>query len=110
MLLHERFPTIGHILLVHILRLQIFKLLTAVKVQIKVLFVGRHFQSAGVRLDYLRILKSFLEIINQHIVQHTRLTVLMLYVKVVAVYLVIKHPFGNIHFGRLLLHGNQQRP
>ena len=110
MLLPKCFPAIRHILLIHILRFQIFKLLTTIKMQIQMLFISRHFQSSRIRLDNLRILKPLFEVINQHVVKHTRFTILMLYIKVIAINLVIENTFRYIQFRRFLLHGNQQCP
>ena len=98
MLLDESFPAVRHVFLVHILRLQVLKLLTAIKMQIKVLLICRHFQPAGIRFNYLCILKPFFKIINQHIIQHTRLPILMLDIQVITIYLVIEYSFRDIHF------------
>ena len=99
----ESFTTIRDIPLIHVLRFQIFKLLTTKQMKIQMLLICRHLKPSGVSLDNLRILKPLFKVINQHVIKHTCLTVFMLYIKIITVYLVIEHTFRNIYLRRLLL-------
>ena len=74
------------------------------------LFVSRHLQTSRIRLDNFSILKTFLKIIYQYVIQHTSFAVLMLHIQIITIYFIVEHTFRNIHFGRFLLHGNKQSP
>ena len=68
MFLLERFPPIRHILRLHILALQIFEQLTAIQMQIQVLFIRRHLHTSGIGINNMRIFRPVFKIIDQHIV------------------------------------------
>ena len=110
MLFLERFTAVRHITRNDRLRLQVLKLLAVIQMQIKMLLIGGQFQLSFLRPNDMRVLKTVGKVVNQHILQHSRLTVFMLYVDIISVDVAVKHPFGDIHFGRLLLHGDKQRP
>ena len=71
------------------------------------LLIRSHLQPSRVRFNDLGIFKAFLKIIDQHIVEHTRLAVLMLHVQVISFYLIVEHPLRYIQFRRFLFHGDK---
>ena len=74
------------------------------------LLVFRHFHVSFRCPDDVGILESFGEIVDEQVLHHARLPVLLLDVDVVSVDVAIEHSFGNVQFRRCLFHGHQQCP
>ena len=76
--------------------------------QPKMLFVSRHFHTAGVCIDDMRIFESVLHIINQDIIEHTCFPVFPGNFQIIILYLGIEYAFGNIQFRGFLFHRKNQ--
>ena len=101
---HGGFPQRGPAL-----RLQVLKLLAAPQVERQVHLVGRHLQSARIGQHNLRAVEALVRLVDNELVEHTRLHVLLLHVDVHVGHTVVEHALGNLHRRRSLFHANQQR-
>ena len=108
MLLHKGLAAVGHILCLQGIALQVLELLPLIEVQQQVHLVMGGLQSARIRQDDVRLVHSVLQVVDDDIVEHTCVLVLLLYIQVDVLDAVIKYPFGNLQFWRFHLHRGQQ--
>ena len=110
MLFLEGFSSVRHVSGDDRLRAEVFKLFSVVEMQEEVLLVGRQFQLSLFRPDDVRVFESVGKVVDEHVFQHSGFAVFVLHVNVVAFDVAVENPFRNVHFGRLLFHGYQERP
>ena len=74
------------------------------------LLVVGHLQLARVGQNNHGVVKTGRHVVNHHVVEHAGLVIFLFYIEVVAAYLVVEYPLGNIELGRLLPHRVEQGP
>ena len=105
----ERLALIGHRRrAAELLGLHVLEPLAAPERQQQVLLVGRRLQHARVGQDNLLVLVAARHTVDHDAVQMARLHVLLLHVDVAAGDAVVEDALGNLQFGTLLLHREQQ--
>ena len=76
--------------------------------QPKMLFVRSHFQTSGICINNTCFLKPFFQIIDKHIIQHTRFPVFLGNFQIIIGNFGIENSFRNIQFRRFLFHRKNQ--
>ena len=109
MLLHESLATVRHIVGLQGIIAQVLELLTIKKVQNQVLLVGTRLQPTRIGKDDVGIVHTVAHVVDDAIVEHTRLLVLVVHIEIHALHPIVEHALGNVQFGRLLANGEQQR-
>ena len=73
------------------------------------LLVGTRLQFSRIGKNDVGIVHTIAHIVDDAVVEHTRLLVLVVHIEIHALHPIVEHTFGNIQLGRLLTNGEKQR-
>ena len=95
-LLHKCLPSVGHIPRLQRIAGEVLELFPLIEVQQQVQFVAGGFQSGRICQDDVCPVHPVLHVVDDDIVEHTRLLILVLHVEVDVLNPIVEHTFGDI--------------